>query len=101
MLEEKTIRVPVKECNQGTTQLCENYEVPKQEVVSLQDYILMSVSASMSTIQQSTPESASMKIAVENCDIVEEKKQYCANLPTEVLCSNTTVSIAGLVSGLR
>ena len=34
-----------------------------------------------------------MTIAVESCDIIEEKKQYCANLPTEVLCSNTTVSV--------
>ena len=32
-----------------------------------------------------------MTIPVENCDIVEEDKQYCARLPTEVLCSNTTV----------
>ena len=39
MYEEKTIKVPVKECNQGTTQRCEDYEVPKQEVVSLQ-YIM-------------------------------------------------------------
>ena len=31
--EEKTITVPVKECNQGTTELCEEYQVPKQEVV--------------------------------------------------------------------
>ena len=33
-----------------------------------------------------------MTIPVENCDIVEEDKQYCAKLPTEVICSNSTVS---------
>lgn len=71
--EDKTIRVPVKECNQGTTQLCEDYEVPRQEV-------------------QTTQESGTVTIPVENCDIVEEEKQYCPNLPTEVLCSNTTMS---------
>ena len=41
-----------------------------------------------------------MTIAVENCDIVEEKKEYCANLPTEVLCSNTTVSIRARVPSI-
>ena len=33
MYEDKTIQVPVKECKQGTTVHCEDYEVPKQEVV--------------------------------------------------------------------
>merc|ERR1719150_1117311 len=52
---------------------CEEYQVPKQEV-------------------QSSPDSGSVTIPVENCDIVEEDKQYCARLPTEVLCSNTTMT---------
>lgn len=73
VFEDKVITVPVKECNQGTTELCEEYQVPSQEV-------------------QSSPDSGSVTIPVETCDIVEEEKKYCAKLPTEVLCSNTTMT---------
>ena len=31
--EDKVIKVPVKECNQGTTEVCEDYQVPRQELV--------------------------------------------------------------------
>ena len=49
MYEEKTIKVPVKECNQGTTQRCEDYEVPKQEVVSLQYIIIDKLCSALSS----------------------------------------------------
>jgi len=70
--EDKIITVPVKECNKGTKQICKEYEVPTQEV-------------------ETRPEQGSITIKVENCDVVEEEKKYCAALPTEVLCSNTTI----------
>jgi len=71
--EDKVIKVPVKECNQGTTEVCEDYQVPRQEL-------------------QTSADSGSITIPVESCDIVEEDKQYCAKLPTEVICSNSTMS---------
>ena len=44
-------------------------------------------------MQQTSSDSGSVTIPVETCDVVEETKQYCGNLPTEVLCSNTTVRL--------
>ena len=90
VFEEKTLNVPVKECNQGTTEVCEEYEVPKQELVSK----MLIANKCQSVISQITnQETGSLTIPVENCDIVTEEKQHCIPLPTEVICANTTVMI--------